>query len=99
MRPSYLPKQMNRLMFSCKEVTELVSASMDQDLPLHQRIKLKMHFLICALCARYRDQIRLLTTALRTHRERLEEQDGSSAAGLSPGARDRMKRALASPPE
>ncbi len=86
---------MNHLMLSCAEVTARVSASLDRDLPPHQRLRMRLHLFMCALCRRYREQVLFLREALRSHSERLENQETPPPAGLSPEARTRIKEALA----
>ena len=97
MMPHFMMRMMNRLMFSCEKVTELVSLSLDQNLPLPQRLKMRMHFVICVLCSRYREQIAFLRTALRSHADRLEDQATPPPTGLSHQARERIKSTLTRP--
>ncbi len=89
-----MTRLMDRILCSCTEVTELVSASMDRDLPWYHRLRLQAHFLICVLCSRYRDHVHFIRAALRAHPERLEDQDLPLPAALSPDVRERIKRAI-----
>lgn len=76
----------------CKEVTRMVSDSMDRDLPLIQRMKMRMHLVMCKYCSRFEKQLALLRKAsqsLATHRP---EPDASPV--LPRDARDRIKKAL-----
>ena len=53
-------------MLSCKDVTKLLSESMDRSLPLGKRIGVRLHLLICKFCARYKRQLLLIReTAMR----------------------------------
>ena len=53
-------------MLSCKDVTRLLSESMDRSLPLGKRIGVRLHLLICKFCARYMRQLLLIReTAMR----------------------------------
>ena len=79
-------------MFNCREVTRIVSESLDRKLRLHQRIGLQMHFLMCRLCSESRRQMLLLRKAMRLYAERLERSE--SPAPLSADARSRIKKAL-----
>jgi len=81
-------------MLSCKDVTRLVSESLDQTLPIQQRIALRIHFLLCKLCDRYRRHLLFIRNAVRKHPERLEGQEAPSSTTLSPEARERLKRSL-----
>ena len=54
----------NHWMFKCKDISHLVSKSMDQKLPLRFRIGIKIHLMICDLCLRYRKQLELIHKAI-----------------------------------
>ena len=51
-------------MLSCKEVTALASAYVDEDLPFRRRLALKMHLAMCGHCRRFVHQFRRLRAAL-----------------------------------
>lgn len=76
---------------TCREVTRLQSDALDQNLPFSKRAGLRLHLLVCSWCRRYAKQIRFLREALRNHPGELHE---ASSQGLSPEARERLKRAL-----
>lgn len=79
-------------MFSCREVTRLVSESLDRKLPFLQRIGVRIHFLMCKLCPEAKKQMLFIRAAMRslTPESSALESEGS----LSQEARDRMKLAL-----
>ena len=54
-----------RMTLSCKDVASLSSQAMDRPLPWFVRLKLRLHYWICAACARYRDQLSLIRRTLR----------------------------------
>lgn len=95
MMPQFMMRMMAKLLFPCREVTQLVSASLDRELPLLERLRLRMHFYMCVLCRRYHDQLTFIHDALHRHPDRLAEQGAGTTAGLPPQSRDRIKRALA----
>jgi hypothetical protein len=75
----------------CREVVRILSQSMDSKLSLIMRIKLRLHYLICAWCQRYDKQLhelRKFTSSVPSH------LDDFSADTLSPLAKQRMKEAL-----
>lgn len=79
-------------MLSCKEVSRLVSESLDRELPWGQRVSLHLHLLLCSLCSRFRRQMLFLQRAARA----FGEADMLSAqVRLSPEARQRIKDLLA----
>ncbi len=92
--PSSIVTFLARQFPPCKEVTRLVSESLDRDLSGPERLALLVHFLMCVLCRRFARQVRFVRDALRRHPDRLEGQDLLSPPGLSTEARDRIKRNL-----
>jgi len=83
-------------MLTCKDVSRLVSESLDHKLPLWPRLQVRMHLLMCRLCSRFRQQMVFLKDAARHYWTAGEETDASP--GLSPEARERLKQALRSSP-
>ena len=73
---------------TCQDITRLVSESLDRTLPLTQRLKIRIHLVMCKYCARIEKQMRFLRHVCQTH------EDLSSEAALSAGARDRIRLAL-----
>jgi hypothetical protein len=49
----------------CHEITRLISESMERPLSWRLRITLRLHYLICVWCERYRDQLVFTRGALR----------------------------------
>lgn len=78
------------LWLKCKDATELASHDMDHTLPIHKRFALKIHHLVCANCARYAKQLRLIRRLL--HHEWAHDKD--NAIGLSPEAARRIETEL-----
>ena len=52
-------------MLSCKEVSKLVSESLDRDLPARQRMGVRFHLMMCSMCRTYQKQTLLLRSAMR----------------------------------
>jgi hypothetical protein len=80
-------------MLACREVTRLVSESLDRELSLPQRMSIKMHLMMCKLCSRYNKQLAALREAFRLYAMREKDID-IYPASLSSGARRRIKQAL-----
>src|ERR1041385_4695796 len=76
---------------TCREVTRLQSEALDKQLPFFKRVGLRLHLLVCSWCRRYGKQVRFLRQAMHDHPDELCE---ASSQGLSPEARERLKRAL-----
>jgi hypothetical protein len=55
-------------MLSCKEVTRLLSQAQDRPLALGERVKLRLHLLVCTACTRFERQLAFMRTALSRYR-------------------------------
>ena len=63
-------------MLNCRDMTRLISDSMEQRISVRQRIEIWMHVLMCGLCRRFRaDAISL--------RRRLRKLDAESVSAAS----------------
>jgi len=56
------------LMRSCKEVTALVIAREDRELPLTEQLALRMHMAICKACPRFERQVLTMRNAMKQWR-------------------------------
>ena len=81
-------------MFSCKEVSQRVSESMDRRLPLLHRLMIRMHLLMCRYCLRYYRQMQCLREIARD--PRLQEAGMDESVCLPPEACERIKASLRS---
>jgi hypothetical protein len=77
-------------MLSCKEVSLLVSRSMDTSLTLRERLAVRLHLLYCRGCRRFRDQVQFLRRAAQRSSESLP----AGAVHLPASARERIRAAL-----
>jgi hypothetical protein len=57
-------------MLKCKQATELMSQSQDRALTLNERVRLKLHLLICSGCTNCNKQMRFLHEAMEQFRKR-----------------------------
>ena len=51
---------------SCKDMTHLLSQSMDRRLSLHNRLRIWLHLAICDRCARFAEQLAFIRNASRS---------------------------------
>ena len=65
-----------------------MSESLERQLSVLERVKLKLHFIVCAWCVCYLKQITLFRATLRTHRQDTE------LPTLSQEARERLRHTL-----
>ena len=57
---------------TCKEVVRMISDSIERQPPVKQRIAVRLHFLICKWCARYKKQLLLIRKLLRGDPNKIE---------------------------
>jgi hypothetical protein len=69
-----------------------MSASLDGELAWHELWALRMHWVSCRSCKRFRDQLRFLRQAGRRWLHLLDGRP--DRVELSPAARERIRRAL-----
>ncbi len=60
---------------SCKQVTALVIAREDRDLPWQERLAVRMHMAICVACPIFERQVFTMRNAIRQWRQ--YEENGS----------------------
>lgn len=51
-------------MISCKQAARLLSEAQDHPLPLHKKMLLQAHLVLCTMCRRYEKQLQWLREAL-----------------------------------
>ena len=60
---------MKMWMFNCKDVSRLVSESMDQELSFTKRMGVRFHLMMCRHCARFRIQLTRIRKLIRSQGE------------------------------
>jgi hypothetical protein len=90
------PRLTDNVMLNCKEVSKLVSESIDRKLSWWQQINLWMHIGMCGLCRRFRKDLFYLHEETHHHAEQIERDTVDSDVKLSDESRDRMKQSLES---
>jgi hypothetical protein len=85
-------------MRNCKDISKLVSESLDHDLTWFQRLSLRLHALLCncPICKKFYSQMRLTRDAARELGRRMEDGETGGEARLSDEARQRIRASLAS---
>lgn len=56
---------MKHWIFNCKDISYLISRSMDKKLPFSTRLGIKFHLMMCKLCSRYEKQLLILQSAFK----------------------------------
>jgi hypothetical protein len=86
---------MKHWMFNCKSVTQILSESMDRDLPIHHRVLIRMHLLMCKYCARFNHQLLVIREVCRS--EEMMPGDSDDKRVLPKEACERIKQSLQKP--
>lgn len=79
---------------ACKQTVEVISQSMERPLTLRERVLLKLHLWVCMWCVWYLEHLKIMRTAMRENASDLPELESPSRPGLSPEARERIKKAI-----
>lgn len=85
---------MKHWMFSCRDVSRKLSQSMDEALPLSQRMAIRIHLMMCRYCSRFHRQLVLLRKMSR-HMDP-DQPSGETHDKLSAEAKTRIKDKLRS---
>jgi hypothetical protein len=78
----------------CSKISELVSLSLDRELPFAERLAVRSHLLYCKACRRFRSQLLSLRSALAKFSSEVTGAEHANIPRLTPQAQDRIKRAL-----
>lgn len=82
-------------MLNCRQVTQLVSQSMDTRLRWHERAVVRLHLLYCVWCRRYASQIRFLRKAARELADGADQQAPEKLPSEARAKiRDRLRQAM-----
>jgi len=79
-------------MLTCKEVSSLISQSLDRRLSWRERLFVRLHLFVCAMCRRFESQMHFLRTAARRCRE--NNAADIMTVRLSDSARQRIRHGL-----
>lgn len=82
------------MMLTCRDVTRLISESMDRTLPLGKRIGIRLHLLLCRFCTRYERQLLLIRDTVRRIASDENEPVGPAPGTLSAEARERIRKSI-----
>ena len=83
-------------MLSCKEVSRLVSESLDRKLPFWKRVSVWIHLRLCRLCQGFRKDLLKIRDSARQHPNDIKMDANEPDSALSEEARERIQRALES---
>lgn len=83
-------------MLSCKEISKLVSQSMDRELTWRERMNVWMHLKMCRLCAAFRRDVLSLRKRIRQQAISIEDVASVHEVKLSAEAAERIRQAIQS---
>lgn len=83
---------MVRVMPSCRDISQLISAGMDRNLPLRKRLSIRLHVSMCRFCRRYGKQLHLLHEGVGHY---ADPDANVVEKSLSPAAKEKLEKALA----
>ena len=81
-------------MLNCKQVSQLVSESIDKKLPLMTRMNLWMHLSMCGLCKGFRKTILRVHSEAKAYAADIENDKADSDVQLTADARNRIQQRL-----
>ena len=84
-------------MMNCEEISRLVSEQHDRELPLHQKLKIRLHLAYCVMCRRFSKQIAFVNRLTQAAGSERSVTGGGlvTDARLPTQAKSRMKKQLA----
>ena len=79
-------------MLNCREATKMISDGLDRPLTRRQRLKLRLHVMMCSACRAYRRQLERLHALFR--RRFTDDPEPAGHERLSDSARQRIEQRL-----
>ena len=79
---------------NCKDMTAVMSQSLDRRLTLRERAAMRLHLWVCIWCVWYMEHLRFMRDALRTRAAQSSDEAHVTTTSLSAEARERIKRSL-----
>ena len=83
---------MSHWMFNCKDISKKVSRSMDGTLPIHERMMIAFHLMMCKYCRRFKNQLLIIRQAVQF--EEAAGHDPGKPTSLPVEARKRIEQAM-----
>lgn len=82
---------MNKLTPACEVISHTISKSLDTKISLRERLQIRLHIMVCAICRRYREQLLSINTLFTNYAANKSPHQESL---LSEETRERMKQVL-----
>lgn len=82
-------------MLTCKDIARLVSDDLDRKLPLRQKMRVRLHLMMCGACSTYRRQVAQLHQLFcQRFREPTDADEAPAELRCPEDAKKRMTRWL-----
>ena len=62
-------------MLNCQQASQMISQSLDRQLTWRERFSLRLHLTMCKYCARFKQQLVTLRTALKRMGDQIEQDE------------------------
>jgi hypothetical protein len=79
---------------NCKDMSLVMSQSMERRLTLRERAAMRLHLWVCIWCVWYLEHLLFIRATLRTRAAHIPQEESSATDSLSTEALDRIRRAL-----
>lgn len=89
---SIMSSLLRKTRINCENSSQLYSESLDRKLLFGERLRIKMHFVVCKLCAAYAAQVGFINEA--TKKSSQATQENLEKTKMDSDAKDRIKQAL-----
>ena len=83
---------MSHWMFNCNDISKKVSRSMDHTLPIHERMMIAFHLMMCKYCRRFKNQLLIIRQAMLF--EEPAGHDSGKSISLPAEAGKRIEQAM-----
>ncbi|MCA9193520.1 MAG: hypothetical protein KDB03_17230 [Planctomycetales bacterium] len=80
-------------MLNCKDMTKLISDSLERKISVRQRIELWLHIMMCGMCRRFRSNIIELRKHVRGSKGLLDQADVAPVP-LPPATKARLEEVI-----
>ena len=80
-------------MLNCKDMTKLISDSLERKISVRQRMELWLHIMMCGMCRRFRSNIIELRKRVRGSKGLLDQAD-LAPSPLPPATKARLEEAV-----
>ena len=75
----------------CNDVAELISRSLDEELPRSERMAVRLHMMYCSMCRRFRKHVLRLRETMKQISQSHEAEELNLETSLSAEARERIR--------